>query len=72
RLRPLLVTETTLSTVLSLALGAGYCVVTDGVTGANIGGGLVLLLAGPLTLAALALGVVLAVIDRRQSAHRAA
>lgn len=73
-LRPPLLAGCAVVTAFGLLLGAGYRVVTAGVIGANIGGGLVLLAAIPATLLALATFVVVTVAPsgrrQRHPTHR--
>ncbi len=61
RVRPTLVAQVAVLAAFAAWLGGGYRIVTDGVTGANIGGGLVLLATPIVAFMAVALVVIIGV-----------
>jgi hypothetical protein len=72
--RPPLLALTAIAAAYTGAVGLGYRIMTAGVIGANIGGGLVLLASVPATAggrapAAAALGIVLVLMDHRRAAR---
>lgn len=68
RTAPSFLAQVLVMVALGIWLGAGYRIVTDGVSGANIGGGLVLLMTPIVVLAALALVVAIGIHRRRRPA----
>jgi hypothetical protein len=66
--RPPLLALTAIAAAYTGAVGLGYRIMTAGVIGANIGGGLVLLASVPATAVA-ALGIVLVLMDHRRAAR---